>query len=341
MEVVRDLEESSWRSFIDGHAHSNIFQTPEMFEVFRLAQGHRPTLWAVKDDDSSVLSLLVPVQITLAKRLHRLTTRAVAYGGVLYDPRPIGKDALALLLRTYSQEIDGKPIFTELRNLSDLAAVQPILSECGFGYADYLNYLISLDHSPDKILQSIGRQTRKHIRRGIRRGEVVVGEARHRDEIALCYDLLLQSYRTAHIPLADFSLFKAAFDVLYPRGMIRFTLARVGQTPIACSVELLWKQTIYGWYSGMNRAYGAYTPNELLMWDILRWGHENDYRLYDFGGAGKTDEEYGVRHFKAKFGGELACFGRNTYVHAPRVLRLSEIGYHVYRRFFLKLKRSS
>ena len=42
------------------------------------------------------------------------------------------------------------------------------------------------------------------------------------------------------------------------------------------------------------------------------WGAENGYRLCNFGGAGKRDEEYGVRDFKAKFGGELICFARST-----------------------------
>ncbi|RLI52815.1 MAG: GNAT family N-acetyltransferase, partial [Candidatus Thorarchaeota archaeon] len=74
-------------------------------------------------------------------------------------------------------------------------------------------------------------------------------------------------------------------------------------------------------------------PNELLMWHILRWGVENGYRVYDFGGAGKPDEEYGVRDFKAKFGGKLVCYGRNTCEHAPFLLKISQIGYQLVRRF--------
>ena len=38
------------------------------------------------------------------------------------------------------------------------------------------------------------------------------------------------------------------------------------------------------------------------MWHTLDWGAEDGYSLNNFGGAGKPDEEYGVRDFKAKFG---------------------------------------
>jgi lipid II:glycine glycyltransferase (peptidoglycan interpeptide bridge formation enzyme) len=119
--------------------------------------------------------------------------------------------------------------------------------------------------------------------------------------------------------------------------MVKFWLARVGDAYIAASVELLYKGVIYGWYGGVDRAYTEHTPGELLMWHILKWGAEDGCSLYDFGGAGKPDEEYGVRDFKAKFGGELVCYGRNTYIHAPRLLRLSELGYGVYRHLLASI----
>jgi hypothetical protein len=39
-----------------------------------------------------------------------------------------------------------------------------------------------------------------------------------------------------------------------------------------------------------------------------------------------------VRTFKAKFGGDLVCYGRNVRAHAPWRLALSRIGYRVYQR---------
>lgn len=332
MRVVQALGGASWRRFIEEHPASSIFHTPEMFQVFARTKRHRPTFWAVTDDDACLLALLLPVQITLLDRLPRLTTRAVAYGSVLHAPGPRGQKALALLLRTYTREVNGSSLFTELRNLSDLKAVQSILRELGFEYEDHLNYIIDLKHSPEALLQNIGSRTRKHIRCGLRRSYVVVEEVRDREQVRICYDLLHQTYRKARVPLADRSLFEAAFDLLYPRGMVKFWLARVGNTYVGTSVELLYKDVMYGWYGGVDRAYARYTPGELLIWHILKWGAENGYKLYDFGGAGKPSDEYGVRDFKAKFGGELVCFSRNTCIHAPLMLWLSRQGYRLLRR---------
>lgn len=334
MRIVRFLDEGKWRQFIESHPTSNVFHTPEMFQVFTQAKGHQPMLWAVTDHGGQVLALLLPVHVTLrGGLLRRLTTRAVLYGSVLYDPSSAGEEALATLLRTYVQEVDHGVLFTELRNLSDLSAVQPVLNDCGFVYEDHLNYLVDLNCPVEEVMQGLGARTRKHIRRGLKKQEVVVEEIIERSQIGVCYDLLRKSYAAARVPLADRFLFEAAFDVLRPQGMVKFWLARVGDAYAAASVELLYRDTIYGWYGGVDRAYAGYTPGELLMWHILQWGAENGYRLYDFGGAGKPDEEYGVRDFKAKFGGELVCYGRNTCVHAPRLLWLSEQGYRLVRRW--------
>ncbi|MHA2406139.1 MAG: lipid II:glycine glycyltransferase FemX, partial [Candidatus Hermodarchaeia archaeon] len=76
-----------------------------------------------------------------------------------------------------------------------------------------------------------------------------------------------------------------------------------------------------------------YVPNELLIWHILKGGTENGLKTYDFGGAGKPDEEYGVRDFKSKFGGDLVRYGRNRYARSKARLVVSKFGYEFYRRY--------
>jgi lipid II:glycine glycyltransferase (peptidoglycan interpeptide bridge formation enzyme) len=71
----------------------------------------------------------------------------------------------------------------------------------------------------------------------------------------------------------------------------------------------------------------------MLTWHVLSWGVSNGYRLYDFGGAGKPGEDYGVRLFKAKFGGELVNFGRFVNVHKPLLLKISKPGYQIFQKF--------
>jgi lipid II:glycine glycyltransferase (peptidoglycan interpeptide bridge formation enzyme) len=332
--VVQKLAEEEWCRFVEEHPQGNIFHTPEMFQVFARAEGHQPKLWAATDDDGQVLALLLPVHITLINGLpRRFTTRAVAYGSILYAPGAEGQEALAVLLRAYRQEMKSSLLFTELRNTSDMSDARPMLRKNGFVYEDHLNYLIDLNKPIEEVWQGIDKSCRKAIRRSMNK-EVITEELQDRDLVPICYDLLQQSYKRAKVPLAALSLFESIFDILVPKGMAKLLLARVDDRYIATSVEMPYKDTIYSWYAGYDRSYRSFYPNDILVWHILKWGVENGYRCYDFGGAGRPDEPYGVRDFKAKFGGQLTNFGRYTCVHAPALLALSRVGYQIYRKVY-------
>ena len=336
MHVVQYLDEDAWADFVYNHPKANIFHTPEMLRVFASTAGHHPELWAVVNDIGKVLALMMPVHVTLNNGLlQRFTTRSVVYGSVLCQDTPEGRDALCLLLGAYTTSAEGRSLFTELRNLSDLSALQCLLEDSGYVYEGHLNYLIDLYRPVEQVLQSIGKRTRKKIRKGLRDGHVKIIEITSRAELDQWYGVLQKTYDNARVPLAHRSLFEAAFDILRPKGMAKFLLAQVQGQTAACSVELPYKDTIYGWYGGSDRAYSDYLPNEMLTWHIIEWGASNGYRVYDFGGAGKPDEEYGVREFKAKFGGELVNFGRNTCEHTPNLIKLSKLGYSLYRKLSL------
>ncbi len=332
--IINTLPKTKWQNYVEQHPDGNIFHTPVMFDVFSHSENYIPSLWAAVDDQETVLALLLPVQITLKNGLLRkITTRAVAYGSVLYDLTPNGEEALSILLQTYRQQVSSDVMFTELRNLANLGMAQPIFQSNGFVYEEHLNYLIDLDCPLDQVMQNIGQRTRKQIRRALSKQEVTVEEITERERVKDCYDLIHRSYTAARMPLVALSLFETVFDILYPLGMVKFWLASVGQEHVACTIELPYKKVVYGWYSGLDRRYGKYTPGELLMWHVLSWSVEHGYTTYDFGGAGKPNEEYGVRDFKAKFGGELVCYGRNTCIHRPLIFQISRFGYGLYRRF--------
>ena len=331
--IVHTLPEEEWRRFVDEHPHGNIFHTPEMFQVFSRAKGYRPTLWAAVDSSHRPLALFLPVQITLmGGLLRRFTTRAIAYGSVLCAPGPEGKEALAMLLRAYKQEVRGSILFTELRNLSDLSDIQPVLNESGFVYEGHLNFLIDLTRPCGEIWQNIRANARRNIRKA-RSSQVEIKEASDLDWVFSAYALLSNTYKRLQVPLADHSLFQSAFEILHPQNMLKIFVAKVGDIDAGVMMLLTYKDIIYYWYTGTIREYASYRAGDLLVWHALEWGNQHGFHTLDFGGAGKPGEKYGVRDFKAKFGGTLVNYGRNICVHAPVRLRLSQMAYNVVRRF--------
>lgn len=333
MKVINDIDKEQWRDYVFNHPDGNIFQTPEMYQVFAGTKGYTPELWVVTNQRDEIKALLVPVVITLSKTFKTITSRAVSFGSILHSHDAEGREALNLLLAEYRNNSKKDILFTELRNISNLKDIQPDLENSGFTYEPHLNFLINLRPPESEVFANIDKRTRKHIRSGLRRQEFDIIEVDNDDLLKQGYEILRSTYQNSNVPLADFSLFKSAMDILHPQKMLRVIAALVNDEMVGISLELLYKDIIYAWYGGVDRNFSKYYPGEIMTWDMFWWGSENGYAVYDFGGAGTPDEEYGVRDYKAKFGGELVEFGRNIYIHHPFLFKASQVGYQMLRRF--------
>ena len=332
--IVNNLAEEKWRDFVENHLVGNIFHTPEMFQVFTQVKGYKPEIWAALGDKQQILALFLPVHILLFDGiLNRLTTRTNVFGGILVDQSPEAEKALIDLLTAYQDGSGKQSVFTEIRNLTSIKDYQPYLQSKGFAYEEQLNYMIDLTPTPVEVFSRIGKRTRKNIRNGRNKEMVTIKTVEDHAGVLESYELLTKSYLHAQVPLSDVSLFISAFDHLMPKEMIKIRTAMVEDSPAATSIELFYKDLIFGWYSGMDREFSSYIPNDLLMAHILERGSGDGYRKYDFGGAGRSDEDYGVRDFKAKFGGDLVSFGRNKWIPHPMLFSLSNFGYEVVRKF--------
>lgn len=337
MQIVRKLDMDAWRDFVMQNPRANIFHSPEMYQAFERTKEFVPQLWAAVKDSGEVQALLLPVDITvLGGPLRSLTTRSVVYGSVLCAPTDDGQEALALLLREYNQDRGGGVLFTELRNAFDMSDLCPILEQNGFVYEEHLNFLIDLTRPSEELWKNIRSNAQRNIRKAQKSG-VVIEEVQSLEDMKAAYAILQDVYQRIQVPLPDWTLFESTFAVLYPKGMMRVLLAKLNGVNIAAVTLLLYKGSILYWYSGPLKEYSEYRAGDLLIWSCLQLGQGAGCHTFDFGGGGKPDEEYGVRDFKAKFGGQLVSYGRNIAVHAPFKLKLSKIGYELLRGTLTKV----
>jgi CelD/BcsL family acetyltransferase involved in cellulose biosynthesis len=329
LKVVETLPEELWSTFVEAHPQANIFHTPQMQAVFARTEGHQPVLRAALSADERVLALLPAVNVRLVGGpLSPFTSRLIAYGGALCVDGDEGRQALIALLQWHNDRARHRALFTELRHRSSADGLEATWRHCGYEHEQELNYLIDLAHPAEALWQRLNRTARKNVRRAERDG-LIAEEVTSGSELADFYALLQQVYADARVPLADISLFRAAFDLLRPQGLARFVVARSPGGLAGARVVLLYRGTIYDWYAGADRRLRSSRPNDFLVWHTLQWGASHGFRTFDFGGAGHPDVPYGVRDFKAKFGGQLVNFGRERCVHSPRLLRLSEAGYRL------------
>ncbi len=191
---------------------------------------------------------------------------------------------------------------------------------------------INLDQSEDELWRKIHKSRKKNINRAAKSG-VIVEEVKNKNMIPIFYKLLEETYNKVKIPLADITLFESAFEQLVPKNLAKFFLARHEDQYIGARAVLTYKTFVHDWYAGASNDSLSFYPNDFLVWYILKWGIENNYKVFDFGGAGKPDVEYGPRVFKRRFGGELVNYGRYRLTYSPLKMKITDFGFKVYQKF--------
>ncbi len=314
---------SAWRDFMLRTEHANVFQGPEMAEVYRSTKGYRPrTFWV--EGENGIRALLSCVLIRYASRAgSRLATRSLIVGG------PLGEASLfPVLVSAHDGFALRHALFTEVRNLRAPDSSDSFRG-AGYEWEDHLNFIVDLSRGEPSVLGSMSRDRRRGIAKAQRNGVDVVRIGP--EKVEQCYAVLRETYARTRIPLADISLFQSAVRLLTPRGHLQVWGAVHAETLCAVRFVLGWGATLFDWYAGSTEYGRNLRASELIVWEVFRYGIEHGFTRFDFGGAGSPKETYGPGEFKRTFGGERINPGRFVKVHHPLALRISKAAYNLWR----------
>lgn len=326
-----DASHPTWNSFVSDHPQGTIFHTAEMIQTFAQTKD-LPWAQAAIDERGSVVALIVATHVPTVRLLPgRIAARSLWFAEPICEDSPAGRQALEQLIQEHDKYMKRRTLFTEIRAIQDTRVVRPILEACDYEHLDYLNYVVDTKATLDERWKSLSKSCRSKIRKTQKRGVQILLDNTHAG-ISKMYPLIEETYRRSKVPLAEEELFHAALDCL-PEGSVQIRLSVQDANVMAAGIGLVYKDRFFAWYGGSSRT-PSLAPFDLLTWDEIRWCVENEIDYYDFGGAGWPDEEYGPRDFKAKFGGELVCFGRYRKVLDPFMLSIAEKGFAALRSFF-------
>ena len=332
-DITCDITDVEWDNFVHSHPLGNIFQTRALSKVYAETKNYFPICIAVTDPNSQEIKGLISGVIVreMDGFLGDFSARSIIQGGPLVASSS-NKDLSSELINKYDLLASRSSLYTEIRNLYDVHDTLNHLDN--YSFVEHLNFIINLNQTEENLWGQIHKSRRKNINRAEKAG-VVVEEIVSPDKIPAFYKLLSETYNNVKVPLADISLFESAFQQLVPKGMAKFYLAHHENDCIGARAVLLYKDQIYDWYAGAAIDALPLYPNECLVWHILKWGRENNYSRFDFGGAGEPNKPYGPREFKRRFGGELVNYGRYAHQYSKEKIKVAEIGFKVYRKLFL------
>ncbi len=298
--------------------NANFFQTPKAADFFKTT-GLEHFVFAIERDEE-IMALISGIIQKEKGVKSSLTRRAIIFGGPVFSENATDEDITQVLEHTV-KTLKKKAIYIELRNLNDYSKYKHLFEKCGFDYVPHLNF--HLDCSDDQAMRkrmssSKLRQVKKSLKTGAE-----IKEATHQDEITAYYNILHHLYTTkVKTPLPDLDFFMN----MWKEKAAKFLLIHYQNEIIGGIVcPILENQVIYEWFvCGKDGQYKNVHPSILATWAAMEYASTHQIPRFDFMGAGKPDEDYGVRDFKSKFGGELVEHGRFLYVAQPLLYQLGK-----------------
>lgn len=297
-ELVRTSETGTW------------FQSPEAYDFFAsLPELMEPFVYGVERAEKlcAVCVGYVTKEPNPIKQF--FTRRAIIIGGVAVAANG-AKEDVVILLNYVRKELKPKSIYIETRNFNDFSPWKEAFEAAGFVYKPHLNFHV--DPATNNLSDNRKRQLKK--------SDAVVSEGVSELEIREWYEVLSELYRTkVKTPLWPIDFFLEA----YRQGIAKFLLVKHEGRIIGGSMVVADERTVYEWFEcGLNAECKDQYPSVMATWGGIQLAHQSGCTRYDMMGAGEPGVPYGVRDFKAEFGGQMVEHGRFLCVCKPMLYRL-------------------
>ena len=313
VEGINEVSAISWSTFVYKHARSNFFQTPELYCIYNLTKNYHPNVIFALDEKNNIVGLLLYVIQKENNGLISgiLTSRSLIIGGPLISEGPEYFIILKSLIEYYENIISGKILYTEIRNLTDNKKLKKHLPEFGYNYVPHLNFIVDISEGSESAWMNLSQAKRRGIRKGKANG-VKFEECRDIATLKeFAHGLHFFYKEIIHKPLPDVSFFLSLLSDKRISKRVKVFVVRnnIGKV-IGGMVCPFYRNTIYEWYIYSDRDQKKFYPSEIATWNPMSLASKRKYKKFDMMGAGKPDQDYGVREFKKGFGGTLVSYGR-------------------------------
>ena len=292
-----DLEVISMVGLFQSETFFSFVQSTSCFEAFIFGNRERCSIQGYIQQDGGPL-----------KRF--LSRRAIVNAGPFLADDITDEEVSELLSRCISG-LKKKAIYIETRNFRDYSAYRSLFEKAGFAYEPHYDFIVDTK-DVETVDANMGKSRKRDVKASLKNGATVVDDPTL-EEVEAFYGVLKELYETkVKTPL--FPL--AFFQKLYQTSFCKYILVRYEDEIVGGTVCVYDEETVYEWFAcGRDGVYKNVYPSTVATYYGIMFAAESGRKRFDMMGAGAPgDGGYGVRDFKAKFGGELVEFGRFRYV---------------------------
>lgn len=276
----------AWDGYVTSHVRGSHWHLSGWRQVFERAYGHRSHYLLARGRDGRVTGVLPLVHVRSPLFGSSLVSVPFLDGGGVCADRPdvatrLGDEAQSLARRLGVDAL-------ELRHGEPSGLGLPRVGA-------KVTCVLPLANGADETWRQLDAKVRNQVRKALSSGLTAVwGGLESLDEF---YRVFAVNMRDLGSPVHARKLFAALLEEFAESA--RLVLVRQGSRTVAGGVCLTFRDTLLVPWASALREARALCPNNLLYWEVIRWGSEKGFRALDFG---RSSPGSGTHRFKRQWG---------------------------------------
>lgn len=303
--VVAEVDSEEWSRLLLNVKRASIFHTKEWATVLAKTYPRRVPKYVVLEEPSGEIVGGMPFIDRAEMGIHILSSM------------PLGTYGGPLLKAGIDEEVENEMLgqFCSLRHFPGTAARRLVSFNRRLDYLlarsfqESVSYatILSLDSSLDEIWRNkLHSKIRNQIRQSQQSGITIEisGDPSHLKEF---YRMALETFKRHESKPLPFNLYQNIFEIMGKPGFVKLCLAKHENFYIAGSICFTFKDSVFYWMNVSYKKFWNLRPNNLIIWSMVKWAHENGFKHFNFGA---TPPEAGeLKRFKLRWGSEeVPCY---------------------------------
>ena len=291
-----------WLEFISSNKWASIFHHPNWIKLIAECYGYQPLV----------------VTIPGLKGEIRAGIPIVEVNSILTGRRWISLPFSDHCAPLYMEERDLQQLIEELVSLSrnpenpriELRGNYPT-HDLIHTHTGYVLHTLKLESGLQALFGNLHPMHRRNIKKAQKSG-VRIEISANQKQLDDFYQLHMKNRRRQGIPVQPKKFFNLLQNKLLNQGLGFILSAYLDDECIAAYIFLHWGETLTYKFGASNPERHNLRPNNLMMWEGIRWGCENGYCILDLGRSSISN--VGLRRFKNMWGAEETPL---TYAFLP------------------------
>ncbi len=305
--ILEQQDEEDYRNFLKDKDYI-IEHTIEWKEIVRKNFGFRPFYLVARnrqEEIKSILPLFEADSLLFGRRIVS-TPYAVSTG-------PLSEEDAAT-----AEIVEHAKTLTVQRNAGYLEIRGKTPIKKFIVKKPVTNFYLKLSEDPSDVW---ARLPKSSVRWGIKKSQksgLSVRQGNSQKELDDFFRLFLSTRKFRGVPAYPYSMFN---DILASfKDLTRIYISELDGMPVAAIWLLCYNKKIRYWYAGVkyDKSVLRMQPYHALFWEAIKYGCENNYSIFNFGGATKFANDGGLYNFKERWADEMVEIPSNFYLNTAR-----------------------